>query len=206
MALGDAIMSASLSDNEIAVIDMGLNARKTLEKFSFDDIRFVLRIKPDAKFEKVKELTTIELDRPIVTDTLSIEQDLEVHLFIRSGQKTKATFRLIVATMLKTGEKICFLTSLMNTNAFTPKDIAQIYKARWEIETFFKFLKQHFNLKHFMSHNANGIQVVLYVTLIAAMLIYVFKKINEIESYKIDRKSTRLNSSHSRRSRMPSSA
>ena len=73
----------------------------------------------------------------------------------------------------------------MDSDAFSPADIAQIYRARWEIETFFKFLKQHFNLKHFMSHNANGIQVVLYMTLIAAMLIYVFKKVNEIESYKI---------------------
>ena len=186
LALGNVVLNAALSDNEIAVIDMGLNARKTLEKFSLNDIRFVLRTKPNTKFEIVKELTPIAADKPIVTDTLAIEQDLEVYLFMRGGhEKTKATFRLVVATILKTGEKICFLTNLMDKDAFSPADIAQIYRARWEIETFFKFLKQHFNLKHFMAHNANGIQVVLYVTLIAAMLIYIFKKANEIESYKI---------------------
>ena len=186
LALGDTVLNAALSDNEIAVIDMGLNARKTLEKFSLNDVRFVLRTKPNTKIEIVKELTPIAADKPIITDTLSIEQDLEVHLFLRGGhEKTKVTFRLVVATILKTGEKISFLTNLMDSDAFSPADIAQIYRARWEIETFFKFLKQHFNLKHFMSHNANGIQVVLYMTLIAAMLIYVFKKVNEIESYKI---------------------
>lgn len=185
LALGDAILDAALSDNEIAVIDMGLNARKTLETFSLKDIRFTVRLRPDAKFEKVKELTPIDRDKPILTDTLSIEQDLEVYLFLRSGRKTQVTFRLITATILKTGEKIYFLTNLMDTDAFSAADIAQIYRARWEIEAFFKFLKQHFNLKHFMSHNENGIQVVLYITLIAAMLIYIFKNANEIESYKI---------------------
>lgn len=186
LALGDTILDAALSDKEIAVIDMGLNARKTLEKFSLNDIRFVLRTKPNTKFEIVKELTPIAEGKPIITDTLAIEQDLEVYLFMKGGHyKTKMTFRLVVVTILKTGEKICFLTNLMDIDAFSPADIAQIYRARWEIETFFKFLKQHFNLKHFMSHNANGIQVVLYITLIAAMLIYVFKKANDIESYKI---------------------
>jgi Transposase DDE domain len=185
LALGDAILDAALSDKEIAVIDMGLNARKTWETFSLKDIRFTVRLRPDAKFEKVKELTPIDVNRPIITDSLSIEQDLEVYLFSRGSQKTKVTFRLITATMLKTGEKIYFLTNLMDTNAFSAADIAQIYRARWEIEAFFKFLKQHFNLKHFMSHNENGIQVVLYITLIAAMLIYIFKNLNEIENYKI---------------------
>jgi Transposase DDE domain len=185
LALGDAILDAALSDKEIAVIDMGLNARKILETFSLNDIRFTVRLRPDAKFEKVKELTPIAGDKPVLTDTLSIEQDLEVNLFHRSGRKTQVTFRLIIATILKTGEKIYFLTNLMDIDAFSASNIAEIYRARWEIEAFFKFLKQHFNLKHFMSHNENGIQVVLYVTLIAAMLIYIFKNVNEIESYKI---------------------
>ncbi len=185
LALGDAILDAALSDKEIAVMDMGLNSRKTWETFSLKEIRFTARLRPDAKFEKVKELTPIDINRPIITDSLAIEQDIEVYLFARGGKKTTTTFRLISATMLKTGEKICFLTNLMDVDAFSATDIAQIYRARWAIEAFFKFLKQHFNLKHFMSHNENGIQVVLYITLITAMLIYIFKNLNEIESYKI---------------------
>lgn len=41
------------------------------------------------------------------------------------------------------------------------------------------------NMKHFLSRNENGIQVVMYTTLIAAMLIYIYRAINELDSFKI---------------------
>jgi len=40
------------------------------------------------------------------------------------------------------------------------------------------------NLTHFVSHNENAIKVMLYSTLIAAMLVLVYKKLNGIKSYK----------------------
>ena len=50
---------------------------------------------------------------------------------------------------------------------------------------FFRFLKQEMNLTHFVSNNVNAIQVMIYCTLITAMLILVYKKQNGITSYKI---------------------
>jgi len=43
-----------------------------------------------------------------------------------------------------------------------------------------RFLKQELNFSHFLSLNENGIQVVLYITLITAMLVMIYKKENEI--------------------------
>ncbi len=64
------------------------------------------------------------------------------------------------------------------TNDFelTAKQIAEAYKKRWDIEVFFKFLKQNLSFSHFISTSENGIKVVLYMTLITAMLVLIYKR------------------------------
>ncbi len=59
-------------------------------------------------------------------------------------------------------------------------EIIDIYAKRWDIEVFFRFIKQELNFSHFLSTNKNGIKIVLYVTLILAILILVYKKLNNI--------------------------
>jgi hypothetical protein len=53
-----------------------------------------------------------------------------------------------------------------------------MYRRRWDIEIFFGFLKQEVNFCRFISLNKNGIEVMLYITLIAAILIIIYKKEN----------------------------
>ena len=48
------------------------------------------------------------------------------------------------------------------------------------IEVFFKFLKQNLSFSHFISTSENGIKVVLYMTLITAMLVLIYKRENEM--------------------------
>ena len=67
----------------------------------------------------------------------------------------------------------------------TPQQVVLIYKRRWDIEVFFKFLKQEFGFKHLLSRNQNGIEAVLYMTLITFTLIYLYYKANKIQSFKI---------------------
>jgi hypothetical protein len=50
---------------------------------------------------------------------------------------------------------------------------------------FYKFLKQHLNLKHLLSRDINGIKVMIHLTLILAILLIVYKKHTIISSYKI---------------------
>ena len=59
------------------------------------------------------------------------------------------------------------------------EDIIMIYKKRWDIEVFFRFIKQELNFSHLMSTNINGIKIVLYMTLILSMLIHIYKKYNK---------------------------
>ena len=75
-----------------------------------------------------------------------------------------------------------FLTNIQELSA---SEVTEIYKKRWEIEVFFKFLKQEMSFSHLLSRTENGIKVMLYMTMIAAMLILIYRKINAIEGYKI---------------------
>ena len=63
--------------------------------------------------------------------------------------------------------------------------MAEIYKQRWEIEVFFKFIKQNLNFSHLLSRNENGVKVIMYMTLITAILLIVYKKLNDLKGNKI---------------------
>ena len=87
-----------------------------------------------------------------------------VSVLWRKGYKSKHLLRRIVAERIDTNETIVFIT---NNKELTAVEVTELYKRRWEIEVFFKFIKQLLNFKHLVSRNENGIQVILYVTLIA---------------------------------------
>jgi len=113
---------------------------------------------------------------------LIIEEDIEVKLFNKKNAKINCFLCLIKATEKESGNKIYFLT---NNSTFTSQQIADIYKKRWEIEVFFKFIKQYLNFSHLVSRNINGIKVMLYMTLISSILLTVYKKANNLKGYKI---------------------
>ena len=69
---------------------------------------------------------------------------------------------------------------ITNDFGLTAKLIAEAYKKRWDIEVFFKFLKQNLSFSHFISTSENGIKVILYMTLITAMLVMIYKRENEM--------------------------
>jgi len=87
------------------------------------------------------------------------------------------TFRIIRFCPYDKDEDIILITNILHLNTQT---IADMYKRRWDIEVFFRFIKQEVNFSHFISLNENGIQVMLYMTLIAAMLVMIYKKENEL--------------------------
>ena len=87
------------------------------------------------------------------------------------------TFRIIRFRPKDKDEDIMLITNILHLRAQT---IATMYRRRWDIEVFFRFLKQEVSFSHFISLNENGIQIMLYMTLIVAMLIMIYKKENEI--------------------------
>jgi hypothetical protein len=60
-------------------------------------------------------------------------------------------------------------------------EVPELYRRRWEIETFFKFLKQHLSYAHLTSRNENGIRVLIWMALITAVLLFWYKRRTQID-------------------------
>jgi hypothetical protein len=64
----------------------------------------------------------------------------------------------------------------MLAGSYTFDEVVRLYQRRWEIETFFKFIKQHLGYSHLTSRHENGIRVMIYMSLIAALLLIWYKR------------------------------
>ena len=180
-ALAELINGSEFVKEGVVVFDRGLRARHALEKFTTDNKFFVTRAYAKMKYEATSS-------RPLVLkpadSALTIQSDEIAYLFNQHEQRTKHLYRVIKATVDKTGDPICFVSNMLDENSY---QIAEWYKQRWDIEVFFKFLKQHLNMKHLVSRDENGMKVMIYMTLIVAILILVYKKMNRIKFYKMAR-------------------
>lgn len=179
IALGDLLNDSTYLKESVVVFDRGLTARKSFENLTNNNVHFVGRCQLNYRciVQRILPIT----DKP-QSSNLTIEKDEIGFLIDENEKQTTYQYRIISATIDQTGEAICFITNLLDENAYT---IAATYKERWGIEVFFKFIKQHLNVNHLVVRKKNGIEVMLYMTMIAAILILVFKKQNKIKGYKI---------------------
>jgi IS4 transposase len=99
-----------------------------------------------------------------------------------SDKKAKHLVRRIAAIRKEDNVPIVFVT---NDKTLTATEVTALYKQRWDIEVFFKFIKQHLNFNHLINRSENGIKVVLYVTMIASVLLLAYKNANKLDGYKI---------------------
>lgn len=176
LTLPELIMQASQNKDDIAVFDRGVSARKTFVNFDERNIKFVTRLKPGAIHDVVENIDF----EPSAESSVVIDSDQWVHLY--RVKAIKHRFRLIKATIKATDEPIWFLTNIAELSA---EEIALIYKKRWDIEVFFRFIKQEFNFEHVLVKGENALRVMLFMTLITAQLIMVYKKLNALKGYKI---------------------
>lgn len=183
LALKDTILTHARADNlsTIRVFDRGITARSTYDTLTSKGIYFVSRLNNNAKKQTISSNETISGNYPIKTASLTIISDQWCYLF-SSAKRSEYPIRCIEAYRNDTNEKIVFISNIKDATA---QGITEIYRKRWDIEVFFKFLKQVLNFKHLINRNENGIQVMLYVTMIAAILLEAYKKANKLTGYKI---------------------
>ena len=177
-SLYETIMENEYERNNIAVFDRGLNSRTKFSKIAQANRLFVTRINPTKNYKVIKTIS----EQIKSTETLLIEKDLLVNLRNHDGEYVKTDLRLIVAKSKENNEHIYFVSNITDLPS---EEITEIYKMRWDIEVFFRFLKQELNLNHLVSRSHNGILVMLYMTLITAMLLLVYKQVNNVSGYKI---------------------
>lgn len=179
-ALYEAIISANPKKDEWVVFDRGLTSRKTFKSFDLQNIKFVTRANENCRYKKLR--THDNSIKQYDTKEVRFIQDSVVYLFANADQMIEHEFRLVEIELIENGKRLFFITNIFDLDA---DQISQIYRSRWDIEVFFRFIKQELNIKHLLSHSENGVKVQVYVTLLLAILLTVFKKANKLNSYKI---------------------
>jgi hypothetical protein len=172
----------------IYVLDRGLQSTRTMKAFSTDAVTFICRAKENRKSVELESFVSENQDLDLGESNLL--RDCKVQLYTgvsinnKRGNKhykeklVDSHFRLVVVEdKTEEGKQYWFLTNDFKLSA---KEIAQAYRRRWDIEVFFRFLKQELNVSHLVSLNKNGMQVILYMTLIVAMMLLIYKKANNL--------------------------
>lgn len=162
--------------NAIFLFDRGVQSRSTFNKMSNENILFVTRINSSARYDVIENLDTGSSQEK--AGTLKIQSDRKIR-FRKPSTHTcyQEEYRLITASNPVTKEEYYFLTNIFDQST---ESILSFYKKRWDIEVFFRFLKQELNFSHLTSTSENGIQVMMYMTMIASMLVLIYKKINSV--------------------------
>lgn len=191
IALPEAIrchVKKETNHQNIYVVDRGLQSTRTMKDFSKDAITFICRTKENRKHIELESFLSRTKDMDLGESTLIKDSKIQLYTGIPIKNKRErihyreelvdTTFRLIIVECKTENQKqYWFLTNNFDLSA---KEIAHAYRRRWDIEVFFRFIKQELNVRHLVSLNKNGIQVMLYMTLICAMLVLIYKHANKI--------------------------
>jgi len=92
---------------------------------------------------------------------------------VNSKKDYPETMRRIVYRDAKTGKRYVFLANNFVLPALT---IAQLYKARWQIELFFKWIKQHLRIKAFYGTSENAVKTQIWIAVCVYVLVAIVKK------------------------------
>jgi hypothetical protein len=150
----------SYARGTILVMDRGFVDFGWFGQLNRNGVVFVTRIKTDTRYEIVEH-------RQVVPGKGIVSDDVIRLTSRRSRKRYPETLRLVTVETPE-GERLEFLTNHMTLAAST---IADIYKDRWQIETFFKLLKQNLRIKSFVGTSANAVWTQIWTALIAMLLI-----------------------------------
>ena len=157
--------------NSIYTMDKAYIDFEALERIDSEGAFFVTRAKDNIKYE-------------ITSTNFNVDQStglMEDHIIRLTGYKSKRlypkVFRLIKFCDNETGELITFISNIVDQLEFNGLKIANIYRHRWDIESFFKLIKQNLTVKHLMGCSENAVKTHLWIAICSYLLLARIKAI-----------------------------
>lgn len=127
---------------------------------------FVMRPKDNMRVEVTRELIDDRL-------TSSVRADYAVRFTgVKSRHLYPDELRVVKIVDPNSGEQVSFIT---NNFDFNPLEIANIYRHRWDIEVFFKWIKQNITIKSLWGYSENAVKTHLWVAISAYLLLAKIK-------------------------------
>ena len=144
------------------IFDRGYNNFKELYRIQRMESFFVVRAKSNIQYKCVKWKR--RLPKNILTDA-------EIELVVYKSRKDyPENLRLVRYYDEEQGREFLFLTNAMD---LTAQHIADLYKNRWQIELFFKWLKQHLKIKKFWATTENAVRIQISAAITAYCLVAI---------------------------------
>lgn len=200
--------------SEVALVDRGVTSLANFKTIN-EIVHFVGRLKTNRKMEVISD--RLDGHDPVDSGDLEIYSDALVHLKGKNSKKYDPTVFRVVKARYKEGKiprqhssafsrhpkkqepEIWLVSNIDDVDADI---IFGYYMHRWDIEVFFRFLKQNLSMKHIISTSENGIKVMIYLVLTAALLLMIYKRLNELGwnmakyMFRLDLMVMRLDSTH----------
>jgi IS4 transposase len=153
--------SLTINPGSIIAMDRAYNDFSLFYKWDCKGIFFVTRMKENTSY-LVVETRDVPKNRNIISDEIIVLTGVD------AAEKCPCMLRRIVVWDPENGRDIVLLTNHLDFGATT---IAAIYKDRWEIELFFKALKQNLKVKSFVGTSENALRIQIWTALIAMLLL-----------------------------------
>ena len=148
------------------VMDRGYVDFERLFVFTLSLAFFVVRSKSNVKLQRryshpVDKATGVQSDHTVILMTVG------------SAQVYPDALRRVTYTDLETNKRLTFLTNNFTLPALT---IARIYKSRWQVELFFKWIKQHLRIKAFFGTSENAVKTQIWIAVSIYVLVAIVRK------------------------------
>lgn len=171
--MGDALALdlITLEAGAVYVMDRGYVDFRRLYVFTQAGAFFVTRAKTNMKHHRVyshpvDKSMGVVADQTIALDGFYTKMDYPQHL------------RRITFVDPETGKRLVFLTNNFVLPATT---IAALYKKRWQVELFFKWIKQNLRIKHFYGTSENAVKTQIWIAVCVYVLAAIIKKVLGLE-------------------------
>ncbi len=157
----------NLPKGSFITFDKAYNDYSQYKRFTDSDVWFVTLQKENAIYQVGEEY-----DIPDNLDEGVLKDEAIYLSYKENGQEKNISLRRIAYWADDRKRLLVFISNNFELSADL---IALIYKKRWQIETLFKQIKQNFPLKYFLGDNVNAIEIQIWVSLIANLLLSVIK-------------------------------
>jgi len=160
-----------LEPGAIYIMDRGYLDFARLYKFTQNLSTFIIRAKSNFDYSRIYY-------QNINKETgLRCDQTIRLNGYY-SSQDYPAVLRRISYCDIETNKKLIFLTNNFSLDALT---ITKLYKCRWQIEIFFKWIKQYLRIKTFFGTSQNAVKTQIWIAISVYVLVAIVKKELKIE-------------------------
>jgi len=153
-----------LQKESIVTLDRGYTDFRRLYAVHRQPAYFVIRAKSNLRYRR---LSSRPVQKPVRADQTIVLTTP------RSREAYPEALRRVSYVEPDTKKRLVFLTNIFTIPAQT---VADIFKLRWEIELFFKWIKQHLRIKSFYGTSANAVKIQIWVALCIYLLVAILKK------------------------------